>query len=142
MTIMGLDGSALQKGVQVPKAQVNGISASAAIRALECIDPDKIQVLEYRVLLKVVSVEEITDGGILKPESFFEKELFNKTEAVFIACGEEAFTKNGDFIQNRPEKGDLVITTKYAGNVYRDKDYNLYRFANDQDVVAIVRGDE
>jgi co-chaperonin GroES (HSP10) len=133
--IMNLDGAPLQA-----KPVVTRSTATAAVMKLECIDPDNVVLLEYRVLLRVVEVAEITDGGIFKPESFFERQMFDKTEAVFIAGGSEAFTdSNGAPIENRPQKGDRVITTKYAGNVYRDADNNLYRFANDKDVVAIVR---
>lgn len=128
-------------GEQMKPPVINKSTATAALMKLECIDPEAMTLLEYRVLLRVVRVDEITEGGIFKPESFFEKQMFDKTEAVFIAGGSEAFTdSNGLPIENRPVKGDRVITTKYAGNVYRDKDNNLYRFANDKDVVALVRG--
>lgn len=118
---------------EIPK--VTKVQASAALRSMEEIDPDTISCIEHRVLLRVCEVSEMTDGGIFKPESFFEKELFAKTRAIFIDCGSEAFEDTAD----RPKEGDTVITTKYAGNVYRDKDNNLYRFANDKDVVAVVK---
>lgn len=134
--IVNTDGEEISsKAVPMPSR----MQATTAMQKLEIIDPDKINPLEFRVLLRVCGVEELTDGGIFKPESFFERELFDKTEAVFVSCGDEAFTcRDGDYIRNKPEPGDLIITTKYAGNVYRDEGFNLYRFCNDQDVVATI----
>lgn len=112
----------------------------AAIRALEVIEPEKIQCLEYRVLVKVADAQKITDGGILKPGSAIEKELFANTRSVIVNVGAEAFLgSNGQYIESRPQPGDVVVISKYAGLPMRDKDYNLYRFANDKDIVAIVK---
>ena len=133
-------------GKALGSAPLNATShtqATAAMRQLEVIDPETVTPLEYRVLVKVSSTEDVTDGGIFKPESFFEKEMFNKTEATFVSCGDEAFTGgNGEYIESRPEKGDKIITAKYPGNPYRDEAYNLYRFCNDKDVIAIIKGDK
>ena len=138
--LLNNDGSEMQHGLAVPKGAADGQMAKQALRQLEEIDPDALQPLEYRVLLRVVEVDEITEGGLLKPESFFEKEMFAKTYAVFVSCGDEAFTDgSGNYIRNKPQKGDRIITTKYAGNVYRDQENNLYRFCNDKDIVATIK---
>lgn len=132
-SFIGLNGEKVPMPGQLAKERTN------ALRILEEIDPEKQLPLEFRVLLRVASVEELTDGGIIKPIETLDKELFNKTKAEVVAVGAEAFTgTDGLHIANRPKPGDIVITAKYAGNVYRDKDFNMYRFCNDKDVVAIV----
>lgn len=138
--IVGLDGTELKPGLAVPPGAVDARMAASALRDLEVIDPSDQNPLEYNVLLRVCSVEELTEGGIMKPETFFTKELYNKTHAVIAAIGTEAFTRpDGDYIADRPAVGDLVITAKYAGNVYRDAENNLYRYAKDKDVISIVK---
>lgn len=141
MTIINNDGSKMQQGLAVPASDAEKLAVRRQLNELECIDPATIIPLEYRVLLKVCEVEEMTEGGILKPETFFSKQLFSKTLATFVSCGEEAFTHGptGDFITDRPQKGDTVLTAKYPGNPYRDKDFNLYRFCNDKDIIAIIK---
>jgi co-chaperonin GroES (HSP10) len=138
MTLVGIE-----KELLVPSGTRNssGNAVTQAIKELELIDPDKINPIEYRVLLRVAAVSDLTGtGGIFKPESLIAKEQFNNTHATVIAVGDEAFTAaTGDYVTERPKKGDRVITAKYAGNVYRDKENNLYRFCNDKDVVAIIK---
>lgn len=117
--------------------------SSRAIGALEEIDPTKIICLEYRVLLKVMGAEQITKGGVFRPASDIEKELFSKCKAEVVSVAFEAFTaSHGEYIQNRPKPGDIVIIAKYSGITMRDKDFNLYRFANDKDVVGIIKGEK
>lgn len=131
-------------GADKPKlVGVNFGSASSAIRQLEVIDPDTITCLEFTVLLKVMDVEGITQGGVFKPDVSIEKELFGKCGAELVSYGAEAFTlSDGSPMANRPKKGDRVIVAKYSGITMRDKDYNLFRFCNDKDVRAIVKGVE
>jgi len=114
-----------------------------AIKQLEEIDPDSIQCLEFRVLLKVLGAESVTKGGIYRSAQDIEKELFSKCSADVVNFGEEAFClSDGTPMANRPKPGDRVMIAKYAGITVRDKDYNLYRFANDKDVVAITKGEK
>lgn len=114
-----------------------------AIKNLDVIDPSTIQCLEFRILLKVASVEILSSGGIYRPATDIEKELFSKCTAEIISFGDEAFClPNGEPIANRPVCGDKVMIAKYAGITVRDAEFNLYRFANDKDVVATIRGDK
>lgn len=103
------------------------------------IDPKTIRPIEYRILVKVGKVEEKV-GGIYLPESHRDKEVHHQIEAELVSFGDLAFTdSNGDYIPDRPSKGDKVIIAKYAGVPSKDSEGNLYRFANDKDVVAIIR---
>lgn len=106
---------------------------------LPVIDPASVNPLEYRVLLKVGKAEKKTNGGIILPDQSREKEEYHQIIAEVVSCGEEAFTSDkGGYIENKPKCGDRVIVAKYAGLMVRDKDANLYRFANDKDVIAVI----
>lgn len=132
--LMGANGEKVVTPGELNKARTN------ALKILEEIDPTKQLPLEFRVLLKIATVDELTDGGIIKPIEVLDKEMFNKTLATVVSVGAEAFTSSaGEPISNRPKPGDVVITAKYAGNTYRDKEFNLYRYCNDKDVVAVVQ---
>lgn len=122
------------------KKQPDFNTVPAAIKSLEVIDPTNITCLEFRVLLKVMSVDDITPAGVFKPDSAIEKELFAKCKAEVISIGKESFTlADGSKIADCPKPGDFVMIAKYSGITVRDKDFNLYRFANDKDVVAIIK---
>ncbi len=128
-----------QTGGEIKSDTVSEEMASSALNKLEVIDPDSMVATQFNILLRVVSVEEITENGIILPGSFFTKQLFDKTRAVLVKAGDEAFTNsNGDYWSKVPEIGGTVITSKYAGNLYRDEAFNLYRHAIDNDVCFIV----
>jgi co-chaperonin GroES (HSP10) len=100
-----------------------------------------VQCIEFRVLLRVMESARISQGGVLKPVSVIEREMFGQNTATIVSMGALAFTdSNGNPLPDRPKPGDVVITSKYAGITMRDKEFNLFRFANDKDVVAIVKG--
>lgn len=131
-TIVGVDGARMQ--------HMGGGDILTAIKQLNVIDPAKIQCVEFRVLLRVMESSRISEGGILKPSSAIEKEMFGKETATIVNIGALAFTDAaGTPFPDRPKPGDVVITAKYAGITMRDKEYNLFRFCNDKDVVAIVK---
>ena len=141
MKLVNANGQSMQGTPTAPTATRK--QATSEIMKLEMIDPDNVHPLEYRVLVRVLAVADITEGGIIKPEDFLNKEMFAMTEAVFISCGDEAFTNSsGDYIENKPKKGDRILTAKYPGNPYRDEDFNLYRFCNDKDVIATLGGNK
>ena len=110
-----------------------------AVKNLEEIDPKKVRCLGCRVLLKIMSVVSTTPTGLIfLSEEAIERKLFSQCHATLISKGSMAFS---DIDGEHPEEGGKVITAKYAGIVVRDKDYNLYRFANDTDVVSIYEGE-
>lgn len=133
----------MSRQIQLPNGQTinaTGNEVLAAIKALEVIEPEKITCLEYRILLKIADAASITEGGILKPSSVIEKELFANTKGVIVNMGAEAFcSAEGQSIENRPEIGDKVVLAKYAGLPLRDEKFNLFRFCNDKDVVAVIK---
>lgn len=142
--IINNDGTTMQKGanniIKPVSMSQSGNVQTTQLRQLELIDPDAIQPTEFNILLKIISVEESTEGGIIKGDVAYNNELFSKTEAVLVACGQEAFTNSqGNYWEDKPQIGDKVMTAKYPGTVYRDEHFNLYRFAVDKDVLGIIK---
>lgn len=103
------------------------------------IDPEKLIPLENRVLICVGKIEEKV-GSIYVPSTIREKDAHHQIEAEIVSVGAEAFISpaTGVKIENCPQKGDKVLTSKYAGVPVYDADKNLYRFVDDRDVIAKV----
>lgn len=129
--IVGINGQQVQQ-------QINH---TTTIRGLPVIDPSKMKPTRYNILLKVFGEGDITEGGIFRSESDINKTLMDKVTCELVACGEWAFTNNGVDWPVKPKVGDTVFTSKYAGNLYRDEDFNLYRHAHDEDVCFVVEGE-
>lgn len=129
--IKNMDGS--------PMMQPQQGGHSSMINKLAVIEPDKMKPTKFNILLRIMDESEISTGGILLPESMVDKALMDKTTCVLVCAGEQAFTNpDGKDWENKPQVGDTVITSKYAGNIYRDKNYNLYRHAHDEDVCFVI----
>lgn len=127
----------------VPQTQAEpdmGAMVSKAIAELEVLDGEHLVPLEYNVLLKIASKERVSRGGIILSPAEVDKQLFSSCKAEIVSFGEECF-RNGDGseLANRPQIGDQVLISKYPGIPFRDSEYNLYRFAHDKDVVAIIK---
>jgi co-chaperonin GroES (HSP10) len=110
------------------------------LREFEEIKPETCEPIGRVILVKVLSVDSITKGGIFIPPETIQKKLMAATFAEYIKGGNRAFIgADGDYYEEVPEKGDIVAMAKYAGIPYRDKDLNLYRFMNDVDVKSIIK---
>jgi chaperonin GroES len=72
----------------------------------------KIRPLYDRVLVKRVSIEEKTAGGIIIPETAKEKPV----EAKVVATGKGRRAEDGKTVSMDVKKGDRVLFTKYSGN--------------------------
>jgi co-chaperonin GroES (HSP10) len=106
-----------------------------AIKSLEVIEPEKMKVVGFRVLLKVADKDKITKGGIILPASQIDKDLFGSIKATIVKVGSRAFEEEA--VEDRPKAGDKVHIAKYAGLPLRDAEFNMYRYANDSDVIAV-----
>lgn len=131
----------LIKPAYMPEADsFGGSQIPHEIKSLEEIDPERVRCLGCRVLLKVMSVDSLTKGGLYKTTKTIMEELFAKCIAVLVKKGSQAFLDFSD-AEEIPMDGETVIIAKYSGITMRDKDFNLYRFANDTDVVSIYEGE-
>lgn len=122
-----------------PKEDIGSL-VSRAIGDLEVIDADGMAPLEFNVLLKIADKARVSKGGIVYSGAEVDKQLFSSCKAEIVSFGKECF-RNGDGseLANRPQVGDQVLISKYPGIPFRDDEYNLYRFAHDKDVVAIIK---
>ena len=99
-----------------------------------------IRPLDLRVLVLPDPVEVKTSGGIILPDQHKEREKFAMQFGTLIAAGEtaweEACARSNQFA--KPEPGDRVVISRYAGTILTGKDGKDYRLMNDEDIVGIV----
>jgi co-chaperonin GroES (HSP10) len=70
--------------------------------------------VDLRILVKPDAVEEVTKGGIIRPDSVRDKAKYAATKATFIQAGENAFTEWGSDAR-KPMPGDRVLFAQYSG---------------------------
>ncbi|AKX93298.1 co-chaperone GroES [Neomoorella thermoacetica] len=88
--------------------------------------------LADRVVIKVLSSEEKTQGGIVLPDTAKEK----PQEGEVIAVGPGKILDNGTRVAPEVKKGDVVVFAKYSGTEvkYEGQEYLIIR---DSDILAI-----
>ena len=96
-----------------------------------------IQPVEFKVLVKVDELEEVTEGGIIIPEDVRAKEALAIANATLIAVGGNAFTEP-NWKGLIPQPGMRVIIAKYSGNLLKGSDGVEYRLCSDKDIAAIL----
>ncbi|WP_298780698.1 co-chaperone GroES [uncultured Fretibacterium sp.] len=86
-----------------------------------------------RIVVKVLSREEKTKGGIVLPDTAKEK----PTEGEVIAVGTGKVLDNGQKLPIEVKVGDRIIFSKYAGTEVQldGEDYVIF---SERDVLAIV----
>jgi chaperonin GroES len=90
----------------------------------------KIKPLGDRVLVKPLTVEEVTKSGIVLPETA-EKE--KKEQGIIVAIGD------GEKIKKlHLKEGDKVLFGKYSGEEV-EIDKVDYKFLKDEDVLGIIQ---
>jgi len=72
----------------------------------------KIRPLNDRVLIKRLSGEERTKGGIIIPETAKEK----PAEGEVMAVGRGRKNEDGKIVEMDVKKGDRILFAKYSGN--------------------------
>ena len=84
-----------------------------------------IKPLEDRVVIEVLDAEEVTQGGIVLPDSAREKPQRGRITAV----GGGRLLQNGKRAAMSVKKGDQVIFGKYAGTevTVNDVEYKILR---------------
>lgn len=88
----------------------------------------------HRIILKLDSVEAVTDSGIVLPKEVIKKEQRAVEIGTVVAIGETAFKDYGgqpDLIKI----GDKVVIAKYSGKEIVDKDVE-YVVINDEDILV------
>lgn len=91
----------------------------------------KIKPLGDRVVIKPMSKEEVTKGGIILPDTAKEK----PQEGEIIAVGPGRLTDDGQRIAMEVKVGDKVIYSKYAGTEFKLDDEELV-IMRESDILA------
>jgi len=87
-----------------------------------------------RILVSKSKLENKSLGGIILPEGTSNK--FN--EAVVVAVGPGARSKDGQYIPPGVKTGDKVLLSDYGGSDIKldGKEYSLYR---EEDILGILK---
>ena len=93
----------------------------------------KLKPLGDRIVVKVVTRDEKTKGGILLPDTAKEK----PTEGEVIAVGTGKVLDNGQKQPVEVKFGDRIIFSKYAGTEVTVDGEELVIFS-ERDVLAII----
>lgn len=81
----------------------------------------KMKPLGDRVVVRPISEEEVTKGGIILPDTAKER----PQRGDVIAVGPGRLDENGKRIAMEVKKGDKVIYAKYAGTEVKEGDEEL-----------------
>ena len=92
-----------------------------------------VRPLHDRVLVKRVSVEDKSAGGIIIPETAKEKPV----EAKVVAIGNGKRTEEGKVLGMDVKKGDRILFAKYSGNEIKleGEDHLILR---EDEILAII----
>lgn len=88
--------------------------------------------LADRVVIKILSGEEKTQGGIVLPDTAKEK----PQEGEVIAVGPGKILDNGTRVAPEVKKGDVVVFAKYSGTEVKFEGQE-YLIVRDGDILAI-----
>ena len=94
-----------------------------------------IMPLYDRVVVKRIEVAEVSEGGIIVPETSRAK----PTEGVVVAVGPGRVLDNGQKNVPTVDVGDRVLFGKYAGLEVKIGSEDLV-FLREEDILAILRG--
>ncbi len=95
----------------------------------------KVKPLQDRILVKRLSGEEKTKGGIIIPDNAKEK----PQEGEVIAVGGGKLLDNGTKAPLDVKVGEKILFTKYAGNEIK-LDGEEYTIMREDDILAIIEG--
>jgi len=91
----------------------------------------KLSPLGDRVVIKPISKEEVTKGGIVIPDTAKEK----PQEGEIIAVGPGRLSDDGKRIAMEVKEGDKIIYAKYAGTEIKIDDEELI-ILRESDILA------
>jgi chaperonin GroES len=95
----------------------------------------KIRPLQDRILVRRLTNEEKTKGGIIIPDTAKEK----PQEGEVIAVGNGKILDNGTKVTLDVKVGDKILFSKYAGSEVKieGEEYTIMR---EEDVLGIIQG--
>ena len=93
----------------------------------------KLKPLADRIIVKAITAEEKTPGGIVLPDTAKEK----PQEGTVLAVGPGKRSDTGDLVPMDVKEGDRVIYSKYGGTEIKYEGDDLL-ILSARDVLAIV----
>lgn len=90
--------------------------------------------LADRVIVKPLTAEDKTPGGIVLPDTAKEK----PQEAKVVAVGPGKILDNGEKRPMELKKGDKVLYGKYSGTEFKDSKGDDYLIMREDEIYAIV----
>ena len=93
----------------------------------------KIKPLEDRVVVRAQEAEEVSNGGIILPDTAKEK----PQQGEIVATGPGKTSDSGSLIKLTVKKGDSILYGKYSGTeiTVDGKEYLIMR---ESDILAIM----
>ena len=93
----------------------------------------KIKPLEDRVVVKAQDAEEVSNGGIILPDTAQEK----PQQGEIVATGPGKSSDSGNLIKLTVKKGDSILYGKYSGTeiTVEGTEYLIMR---ESDILAIM----
>ena len=93
----------------------------------------KVTPLADRVVVKPLTREEVTKGGILLPDTAKEK----PTQGKVVAVGPGGRDEDGKLVPMEVKEGDIVLFAKWGGNEVKIGDTE-YLIMKEDDVMGII----
>ena len=100
-----------------------------------------IRPVEYKILIRPDAVEQVTAGGIIKPERAHEMEQWAQVKGTLVALGGKAFIDWPDDERKVLVAGARVYYRKYEGIMIPGADGEEYRLCTDKDVGGVVENE-
>lgn len=91
------------------------------------------------VLVLPDNAEEVTEGGIIKPQQTRDRDSLSVTKGVIVAIGPSAWDVHGDGTR-QAKVGDNVLFKQYAGVNYIGEDDQKYWLMHDEDILGKANG--
>lgn len=95
-----------------------------------------------RVLIKPDQASEQSSGGVHIPEEISARHTLAAEAGIVIELGEGAFIWNSDkqtpYHGRKPKSGERVCVEKYAGQLIRGDDGEMYRLMESSCIAAII----
>ena len=95
-----------------------------------------------RVLILPDEVESKTSGGIELPDEILHRQTLAAEAGVIAALGDGTFKWNSDkvtpFSGRSPQVGERVVIERYAGQLAKGDDNQLYRLMDSHCIGAIL----
>lgn len=98
---------------------------------------------EFKILILPVATEQVTKGGIIKPDITKDSEKFRQVRGTIVELSPFAFTyakrdEWAEFEAKKPKPGDLALYARNAGEFVKGKDGKDYLLINDKDLIATI----